>query len=112
MTMFATVVITNGQVLMQRPTIEERTKRMVDTITSVLKLDQAQQTQAFATFTEYYKESDKLREAVQAGTPPEKAQFKKLATDRDEKLKKFLNADQLKKFKDDIEPIISNRRAT
>ncbi len=110
MTMVAAFITADAQALMQRPTIEERTKRIVDTITTVLKLDQAQQTQALTTFMEYYKESDKLREAVQAGTLPEKEQFKKLTTDRDEKLKKFLNPDQLKKFKEDIEPVISNRK--
>lgn len=110
MILFAAFIITNGQAIMQRPTVEERTKRIVDTITTVLKLDQTQQTQAQTTFTDYYKESDKLREAVQAGTLPEKSQFEKLTTDRDEKLRKFLNPDQLKKFKDDIEPVISNRK--
>jgi|GEM_PF-2940024 len=108
--MFTTFIIVNGQVIIQRRTIEERTKRVVDTITTLLKLDLTQQTHAQTTFIEYYRESDKLREAVQAGTLPEKAQFEKLTTDRDEKLKKFLNAEQLRKFKEEIEPVISNRK--
>jgi len=107
--MFAAFVMVKGQVVIQRPSIEERTKRIVDTITMVLKLDQSQQVQAQSTFTDYYKESDKLREAVQAGTLPEKAQFEKLATDRDEKLKRFLTLEQLKRFKDELEPIISKK---
>lgn len=107
--MFTAFFIGKGQVIVQRPSIEERTKKIVDTITMVLKLDQSQQVQAQTTFTEYYKESDKLREAVQAGTLPEKAQFEKLSTDRDEKLKKFLTQEQLKKFKDELEPVISKK---
>ena len=59
---------------------------------------------------DYYKESDKLREAMQAGTPPERSQFEKLTTDRDEKLKKFLSADQFKKFKDELEPALRPQR--
>lgn len=108
--MFAAVVMVNSQGGMQRRTPEERTKRVVDTITTVLKLDQAQQTAAQTAFMDYYKESDKLREAMQAGTPPDRAQFEKLTTDRDEKLKKTLSADQFKKFKDDIEPALRPRR--
>ena len=109
MAMLAAVVIVNAQGG-QRRTPEERTKRVVDTITTVLKLDQAQQTSAQTAFMDYYKESDKLREAMQAGTPPDRAQFEKLTTDRDEKLKKFLSADQFKKFKDELEPALRPRR--
>ena len=109
MIIFAAVIVVNGQGGTQRSTPEERTKRVVDTITTVLKLDHAQQTSAQTTFMEYYKESDKLREAMQAGTPPDKSQFETLSTDRDEKLKKFLSADQFKKYKDDLEPAIATR---
>ena len=105
----ANIVIGQGGVI-QKITPEERTKKVVDTITAVLKLDQTQQTSAQSTFLDYYKESDKLREAMQAGTPPERSQFEKLTTDRDEKLKKFLSADQFRKFKDEIEPAIRTRR--
>ncbi|MEO5996267.1 MAG: hypothetical protein ABIN89_06045 [Chitinophagaceae bacterium] len=111
MAMFATVVIVNAQGGGgMRRTPEERSKRVVDTITTVLKLDQAQQTSAQTAFIDYYKESDKLREAMQAGTPLDRTQFEKLTTDRDEKLKKVLSADQFKKFKDDLEPALRPRR--
>jgi protein CpxP len=110
MIMFASVIVANGQGGAQRRTPEERTKIMVDTIATVLKLDQTQQTSAQSAFMDYYKDSDKLREAMQAGTPPDRSQFEKLTTDRDEKLKKFLSVDQFKKFKDDIEPAMRNRR--
>lgn len=110
MLMLAGVLSAAAQGGMQRRTPEERTKRVVDTLITVLKLDQGQQTQAQSAFMDYYKESDKLREAMQAGTPPDRTQFEKLMTDRDEKLKKFLSEDQFKKFKDDIEPVMRPRR--
>jgi protein CpxP len=108
--MFAAVMVANAQGGMQRRSPEERTKRVVDTITTVLKLDLAQQSSAQTTFMDYYKESDKLREAVQAGTTPDRSQFEKLTTDRDEKLRKFLSTEQFKKFKDNIEPAMRSRR--
>ena len=108
--LFAAVTMVNAQGGMQRRTVEERTKKVVDTITTFLKLDQAQQSSAQTAFTDYYKESDKLREAMQAGTPPHKEQFEKLTTDRDEKLKKFLSAEQFKKYKDEIEPAMRTQR--
>ena len=94
----------------QRRTAEERTKRAVDTITTVFKLDQAQQAQAQTAFMDYNKSMDKLREAMQGGTAPDRSEFEKLINERDEKLKKFLSADQFKKFKDEIEPAMRPRR--
>lgn len=94
----------------QRRTAEEHTKQVVDTITTVFKLDQAQQTQAQTAFMDYNKAIDKLREGMQAGTRPDRSEIEKLAIERDEKLKKFLSADQFKKFKDEIEPAIRTRR--
>jgi len=93
-----------------RRTVEERTKRVVDTCTTVLKLDNNQATQAQAAFTDYYKESDKLRESMQAGSPPDRSVFQKLMSDRDEKLKKIFTDDQFKKFKEEIEPAMRQRR--
>jgi hypothetical protein len=109
MFMFATVLIANAQVGMRR-TPEERTKRVLDTITTVLKLDNNQVTQAQTAFMDYYKESDKLRESMQQSNPPDRSAFQKLASDRDEKLKKFLSEDQFNKFKNEVEPAIRPRR--
>jgi len=112
MFMFAGILMANAQGGGggMRRTVEERTKRVVDTITTVLKLDNSQVTQAQTVFTDYYKESDKLRESMQQGNPPDRSVFQKLASERDEKLKKFLTEDQFKKFKDEIEPALRPRR--
>jgi protein CpxP len=93
-----------------RRTPEERSKRVVDTLTTVFKLDQDKQTQATAAFVDYNKAIDKLREGMQSGTRPDQTEFQKLTGDRDEKLKKVLTDDQFKKFKDEIEPAMRPRR--
>lgn len=111
MLMFAGVIMANAQGGGgQRRTPEERTKRVVDTLTTVFKLDQAAQTQVQTVFLDYNKAADKLREGMQQGTPPDRSQYEKLMSERDEKLKKVLSADQFKKYKDEIEPSLRPRR--
>lgn len=84
----------------QRRTAEERTKRAVDTMTSVFKLDEAQQAQVQTAFMDYNKAMDKVRESMQGGTRPDRTAFEKLTTERDEKLKSLyqrINSRNLKK---------------
>ena len=96
---------------MQQRTPEERSKRVVDTLTSIFKLDAAATTAVQTTFVDYYKASDKMREEMRAGGGQmDRTAFEKLTSDRDEKLKKSLSADQFKKFKDEIEPAMRQRR--
>ena len=87
-----------------RRTPEERSKRVVDTLTTLFKLDQDHQTQATTLFVDYYKAMTTLGQ----GASQEDRQ--KLTADRDEKLKKVLGDDQFKKFKDEIEPAMRPRR--
>jgi hypothetical protein len=53
---------------------------------------------------------DKIREGMQPGTPPDRSVFEKATNDRDEKLKTIFTADQFKKFKDEVEPSLRQRR--
>jgi hypothetical protein len=92
---------------MQRRTPEEMSKRVVDTLTTVFKLDQAKQTEVQAVFTDFYKT---MQTAMQSGTRPEQSEREKWMAERDEKLKKVLTAEQFKKYKDDIEPAMRMRR--
>ena len=94
----------------QRRTVEERVKRVTDTLTSVFKLEKTAQDQAGVVFTDFYKASDKLRESLPQGERPDRAQMEALATERDEKLKKILTEEQFKKYKDEIEPALRPRR--
>ena len=89
---------------------EERTKRVVDTLITVFKLDKAHSDQADSVFLNYYKDADKMREAAQASGNFDRDAFMKLTSDRDEKLKKVLTDDQFKKFKDEIEPAMRPQR--
>ena len=87
-----------------RRTPEERTKRIVDTLATVFKLDQDHQTQATTVFVDFYKSMTSMGQ----GASPEDRQ--KLTADRDDKLRKVLGEDQFKKFKDEIEPAMRQRR--
>jgi hypothetical protein len=108
---FAGIAVANAQGGFQRRTPEERSKRVVDTLTTVFKLDTAQHSQVQAVFLDYNKASDKLFEGMQGGgARPDRSEFEKLRTQRDEKLQKVLNAEQYKKFKDEIEPAMMQRR--
>lgn len=96
---------------MQQRTPEERSKRVVDTLTTLFKLDAAAATSVQTVFVDYNKASDKMRQDMQAGGGQfDRSAFEKLTTDRDEKLKKVLSADQFKKYKDEIEPAMRPRR--
>jgi periplasmic protein CpxP/Spy len=94
----------------QRRTVEERVKRVVDTLTAVFNFDKTIQDQNNVVFTDYYKAMDKLREGLPQGERPDRAQVEKLVTERDEKLKKIFTEEQFKKFKDEIEPALRPRR--
>ena len=93
-----------------RRTAEERTKRVVDTLTTVLKLDKAHADQVDTVFLAYNKEADKLRESMQASGNFDRDAFMKLTTERDEKLKKILSEADFKKFKEEIEPALRPQR--
>ena len=89
---------------------EERAKRVVDTLTTVFKLDKTHSDQVDSVFLNYYKDADKMREAAQASGNFDRDAFMKMTSDRDEKLKKVLTDDQYKKFKDEIEPAMRPQR--
>ena len=93
-----------------RRTAEERTKRVVDTLTTVLKLDKTHADQVDTVFLSYYKDADKLRESMQSGGSFDRDAFMKLTSDRDEKLKKILSETDFKKFKEEIEPALRPQR--
>lgn len=99
----------------QRRTPEESTKRMVDTLNSVMKLEQGVQTQVQTIFTDFYKAQNKMMEDMMASggqmdRDKMRADREKMVAERDEKLKKALSDEQFKKFKNDIEPAMTPRR--
>lgn len=99
---------------MPRRTVEERVKAVNEKIVD-FKLDKDKAVQSDSIFTTYYKAQDKMREEMMAGGgQPDREKmrevFEKLGTDRDEKLKKVFSEEQFKKWKDEIEPSMRQRR--
>ncbi len=91
---------------MQR-TVPERVKMVMDKLTD-FKLDKDKTALTDSAFTEYYRGGQKMREEAMAGggQPDRDAmreKMKKLADERDDKLKKMFTDDQYKKWKDEIE---------
>ena len=94
-----------------RRTVEERVKLTMEKIIPPLTLNKEQETKTDVVFSEYYKAMDKFRESLEPGTRPERSQFEKFITERDEKLKKVFTEEQFKKWKDDVEPSLRPQRS-
>lgn len=94
----------------QRRTVEERVKTTVDKLSPELSLKDDQKTKLSDAYTEFYKGVDKLREDARAeGGRPDRTAFRKLADDRDAKVKGFLSEDQYKKYTDALENMKKER---
>jgi hypothetical protein len=107
--LFAGVATVNAQGPPRR-TVEERVKMTMEKVTPALVLDKTQESRTDSVFTDYYKAMDKIRESMQPGTPPDRSVFEKASNERDEKLKAIFTADQFKKFKDEVEASLRQRR--
>ena len=99
---------------MQRMTVPERVKLVMDKLAD-FKLDKDKTALTDSAFTEYYRGGQKMREEAMAGggQPDRDAmreKMKKLADERDEKLKKIFTDEQYKKWKDEIEPTTRPQR--
>jgi protein CpxP len=98
----------------QRRTVEERVKSVHEKLDSAFKPTAGKMTAIDAIFTEYYTAQDKSRDEMMAAGNPDReamrAKFTELAAARDEKLKKELTEDQMKVWKDTIEPSMRPQR--
>lgn len=85
----------------QRATPEERAKTFIEKNAKELKLEGEQKAKLQTTFLEFYKAQEKLMAEMRESKerPDRTVLQKKLATDRDEKAKKFLSEDQMKTLK-------------
>lgn len=81
----------------QPMTVPERVTRTIERLKPELSLDEKQVKDIEPVYTEFYTEMDKLRGSGQMPSPEQR---QKLADARDEKLKKILSADQMKKLKE------------
>lgn len=98
----------------QRKTVEERVASVHQKLDSAFKLDAAKLTKTDAVFTEYYNAVDKARQDMMASgnfdREAMRATMQDLGSKRDEKLKAVLTEDQLKVWKDTIEPSMRPQR--
>ncbi|MGG9964280.1 hypothetical protein [Ferruginibacter sp. SUN106] len=99
----------------QRRTPEERLKPIHDKLDSAFKLDAAKMKQVDDIFLNSFKESDKKMEEMRAGggqmdRDAWQAARQKMNDERDAKLKDVLTADQLKIWKEQIEPTTRPQR--
>lgn len=91
----------------QQVPVEERVKKTIERIKPELTLTEQQEKDITPVYTDYYNAMTKLREA---GTRPSPEDRKKLTDERDEKLKKVLSEDQMKKLKELEEKMMQERR--
>jgi len=98
----------------QRMPVPERVKLVMDKLAD-FKLDKDKTALTDSTFTNFYRSQQKMMEDMRAGGgQPDREKMmegrKKLADERDEKLKKIFSDDQFKKWKDEIEPTTRPQR--
>ncbi|RYE53352.1 MAG: hypothetical protein EOP48_14605 [Sphingobacteriales bacterium] len=114
--MFAITCVTyaQGGGGFQMPSAEERTKTTMEKLAD-LKLDKDQTVKTDSIFATFYRAQAKRMEEMRAGggeidRDAMRAENEKAVAARDEKLKKVWSADQFKKFKDEIEATLRQRR--
>ncbi|MFM6924375.1 MAG: hypothetical protein ACKOU7_02660 [Ferruginibacter sp.] len=109
------ITAANAQGGFQRRTVEERVKMVNDKFDSTFHFDAAKQAKIDSVFAEAYRAQDKFREEMMAnGAQPDRdvmrTKMQELAEQRDEKLKGILSEEQMKKWKDELEPSMRPQR--
>ena len=108
------IVAAKAQGGFQRRTVEERVKSVHEKLDSAFKPTAAKLVEIDSIFTSYYKTSEAVREEMMASVTPDRdamrAKMQEFAATRDEKLKKVLTEEQMKTWKDTIEPSMRPQR--
>jgi hypothetical protein len=112
--MIAGVIVGNAQGGFRR-TVEERVKSVHEKMDSAFKLDSEKQVKVDSAFANYYRQQDKIREEMRSGgeRPDFQAMREKMQPAieaRDKELKTLLTDEQFKKWKEEIEPAMMQRR--
>jgi len=98
---------------MMRMSVPERVKMVMDKLAD-FKLDKDKSALTDSAFTNFYKGQQKMMEDMRASGQMDRDKMmegrKKLADERDDKLKKIFTDDQFKKWKDEIEPTTRPQR--
>ena len=108
------VVSVNAQGGFQRRTIEERVKTVHEKLDSAFKPEASKMAKLDSIFTNYYKTVDKARDEMMASGSTDRdamrAKMQDMAAERDAKLKNVFTEDQMKQWKDAIEPSLRPQR--
>ena len=100
---------------LQRKTPEERVQAVHAKLDSAFKLDAEKMKQVDEIFLNSYQEQDKKMDELRASGQPDRdammAAREKIITERDAKLKEVLTEEQMKIWKDQIEPTLRPQRA-
>ena len=105
----------NAQGGFQRRTVEERVKAVHEKLDSAFKPTASKLTEIDSIFANYYRTQDAWIDEMRAsGAQPDRdammAKMQEFAAARDEKLKKVLTEEQMKIWKDAIEPSLRPQR--
>ena len=91
----------------QRPSVEDRVKRVHGKIDSAFKLEATKLANVDSIFANYYRAQDAKRDELRAGGTMDRevmtTEMRKLSDARDEKLKLIFTEDQYKIWKEQIE---------
>ncbi len=113
LTAFSFIGTATAQGGFQRRTVEERVKSVHEKLDSAFKPETAKMKALDAIFTDYYTTQDKTRDDMMAAGDDRdamRAKFTELADARDAKLKLELTQEQMKIWKDTIEPSLRPQR--
>lgn len=113
--MISAVIVANAQGGGSRRTVEERVQIAHAKMDSAFKLDAEKQVKADSAFAGYYRQQDKLREELRSGGErPDfqvmREKMQPLIEARDKELKTLLTDEQFKKWKEEVEPAMMQRR--
>jgi len=96
-------------------TVEERVKAVHEKLDSAFKFEAAKQAKIDSVFATYYRQADKVREELRSsGERPDRetvmAKMQPAMEARDKELKAILSEPEFKKWKEEIEPTLMQRR--
>ncbi len=98
----------------QRRTVEERVKSIHEKMDSAFKPEASKLVLIDSVFANYYRTTDKAREEMTAAGNTDRdamrAKMQEFATERDNKLKAILTEEQMKQWKEVIEPSMRRPR--
>lgn len=115
LTMICAIAVSAQPGNFRQRTVEERVQAVHQKMDSAFKLEPAKLAKVDSAFANYYRGQDKVRQELMSGGERPDMQVMRekmapLADARDKELKTLLTDEQLKKWKEEIEPAMNPRR--